>query len=76
MSVKVELSLEQIADVLKHLKEAEIKTLESLLAADVEKEVLKRRKEARAGKTVSIDKMQAFKGLPTGFSCCQTKVKP
>ncbi|MBI5694187.1 MAG: hypothetical protein HZC51_00395 [Nitrospirae bacterium] len=63
MGVKVELSLEQIADALRHLKRDEVETLELLVSADTEKELLKRRKEARAGNTLLIDKMSAFKGL-------------
>lgn len=63
MGVKIELSLEQIADALRHLKKDEVETLELLVSADTEKELLKRRKEARVGNTLPIEKMRAFKGI-------------
>jgi predicted transcriptional regulator len=47
MPVKVELTIEQIAETLRHMKKAELETLEILLDTKTEKEILKRRKEAR-----------------------------
>ena len=63
MPVKVELTIEQLAATLKHLKKSDIETLELMLSEKTEKEILKRRKEARAGKRVSIDGMSAFKDI-------------
>lgn len=63
MPVKVELTIEQIAETLKHMKKTELETLEILLDAKTEKEILKRRKEARAGKTIPMSKIQSFKNL-------------
>jgi hypothetical protein len=63
MPVKVELTLEQIADAIKHLKKDEVEALELMLSLGTRKEILKRRKEARAGKTVGIEKLRSFKGV-------------
>jgi predicted transcriptional regulator len=63
MSVKVELTIEQIAETLRHMKKAELETLEILLDKKIEREILKRQKEARAGKTVPMSKMKSFKNL-------------
>ena len=63
MPVKVELTIEQLADTLRHLKKSDIETLELMLDEKTEKEILKRRKEARAGKRVSIGGMSAFKNV-------------
>jgi len=45
------------------MKKSEIETLEILLDAGTEKEILRRRKEARAGKTVPMSKLKSFKDL-------------
>lgn len=63
MPVKVELTIEQIADTLKHLKKSDIESLELMLDVKTQKEILKRRKEARAGKTIPISKVSSFKNL-------------
>ncbi|MFZ6017204.1 MAG: hypothetical protein ACOYU0_06315 [Nitrospirota bacterium] len=63
MSVKIELTIEQIAETLRHMKKAELETLEILLDAKTEKEILKRRGEARAGKAIPISRMKSFKNL-------------
>ncbi len=63
MPVKVELTIEQIAETLRHMKKTEIETLEILLDARTEKEILKRRKEARAGKTIPISKIKSFQNI-------------
>lgn len=63
MPVRVELTIEQIADTLKHLKKSDIESLELMLDVKTEKEILKRKKEARAGKTIPMNKMSSFKNL-------------
>jgi predicted transcriptional regulator len=63
MPVKVELTIEQIAETLRHMKKAELETLEILLDAKTEKEILKRQREARVGKTIPMSKMSSFKNL-------------
>ena len=63
MAVKVEITLEQIAQALKHLKKDEMETLEMMLSPATEKEILKRRKEARAGKTIAMENIRSFKNL-------------
>jgi predicted transcriptional regulator len=63
MPVKVELTIEQIAETLRHMKKAELETLEILLDAKTEKKILKRQREARAGKTIPMSKMSSFKNL-------------
>jgi len=59
----LELTIEQIAETLRHMKKTEIETLEILLDARTEKEILKRRKEARAGKTIPISKIKSFQNI-------------
>ncbi|MBI4691244.1 MAG: hypothetical protein HY754_13420 [Nitrospirae bacterium] len=63
MPVKVELTIEQIAETLRHMKRSEIETLEILLDSKTEKEILKRRKEARAGKAVPMSKIKSFQNI-------------
>ncbi|MBI4681450.1 MAG: hypothetical protein HY753_09690 [Nitrospirae bacterium] len=63
MLVKVDLTIEQIAETLRRMKKTELETLEIMLDAKTEKEILKRRKESHAGKTIPMSKMQSFKNL-------------
>jgi hypothetical protein len=63
MPVKVELTVEQIADILQHMKKDELETLEMLLDKKTTEEILRRRSEARAGKTVGMHEMKSFKNL-------------
>lgn len=63
MPIKVDLTIEQIAETLKHMEKAELETLEILLDTKIEKEILKRQKEARAGKTIPMSKMKSFKNI-------------
>lgn len=63
MPVKVEVTIEQIAATLRHMKKAELETLEILLDTKTEKEILKRQKEARAGKTIPVSAMKSFANL-------------
>ena len=63
MAVKVELTVEQIAETLRHMKKSDIETLEILLDTETEKEILKRQKEARAGKTVPMSRLKSFEDL-------------
>jgi hypothetical protein len=60
MTIKVELSIEQVADILKNMRKDELETLELLLDSDTEREILQRRKEARSGDTIPIDKLKSF----------------
>jgi hypothetical protein len=63
MTIKVELSIEQVADILKSMKKGELETLEFLLDSETEREILERRKEARSGDTIPIDKLKSFMDL-------------
>ncbi len=63
MSIKVDITIEQIAETLKRMKKDELETLEILLDTKTEKEILKRQKEARAGKTIPMSEMKSFKNL-------------
>jgi hypothetical protein len=63
MSVKVSLTIEQVAKTLTGMNRDELKKLELLLDKKTTGKILKRRKEARAGKTVSIHDMKSLKNL-------------
>ena len=63
MGVKVALTIEQVAETLTSMNRDELKTLELLLDKKTTGKILKQRKEARAGKTVSINDMKSLKTL-------------
>jgi septation ring formation regulator EzrA len=63
MSVKIELSIEQVAQALKTMKKDELETLEILVDPKTEKEIIKRREEARSGKTVPMEQIKSFRNI-------------
>jgi len=63
VAVRVELTLEQLAGALRNLKKQDIDSLELILDADTTKEILKRRKDAQAGKTLPLNRMTAFQDI-------------
>lgn len=64
MAVKVELTLEQLADALRRLTAKDVEALELLLDTKRTQEILKRSEEAKAGKVVKLKEASAFKDLP------------
>ena len=63
MAVKVQLTIEQIADTLLHMKKDELESLELLLDKKTVSEIAKRREEARAGKTITLRNMKSLQNL-------------
>jgi hypothetical protein len=63
MGVKVALTIEQVAETLTGMNRDELKSLELLLDKKTTGKILKRRKEARAGKTVAIQDLKSLKNL-------------
>ena len=63
MGVKVALTIEQVAETLTNMNRDELENLELLLDKKTTSRILKRRKEARAGKTISIHDMKSLKNL-------------
>ena len=63
MAVKVQLTIEQIADTLLHMKKDEIESLELLLDKKTVTEITKRRQEAKAGKTIALRNMKSLQNL-------------
>jgi hypothetical protein len=63
MAVKVQLTIEQIADTLLHMKKDELESLELLLDKKTVAEITKRRQEARAGKAIALRNMKSLQNL-------------
>lgn len=63
MAVKVQLTIEQIADTLLHMKKEELESLELLLDKKAVAEIAKRRQEACSGKTISLGDMKSLRNL-------------
>jgi len=64
MAVRVELTLEQLADALRRLTAKDVETLELLLEKKRTREILRRSEEVKAGKVVKLKEASAFKDLP------------
>lgn len=63
MAVKVQLTIEQIADTLLHMKKEELESLELLLDKKSAAEIARRRQETRSGKTISLGDMKSLRNL-------------
>jgi len=63
MAVKVQLTIEQIADTMLHMKKDELESIELLLDKKTVSEITKRREELRAGKTIALRNMKSLRNL-------------